>query len=262
MYTPFITTLHYKNFPQWFVPIILFISLFLTYETIWTLWQTPIPATIILFFISIALLLFFRSIKMCIIFIGVSLFGTLHDIYFIAHDLWHYKETTIGTIPLYLPLTWGIISIIIIATFKTILILLKERYHNPPSFTTALTSTLATLGIALLGMAHLSMHQPVLIALFILIDVLYTLIMRSVPLMIIGIIALSGGTLGEITSVAIGAWHYPSGTIAGIPPFIFIGWDIIGIIIAGTYITLDAQDAPWRHIISGKSSSTRANHQH
>ncbi len=236
----------YKAFPHWYVPLILIVTLIVTYSTLWLFWDKPLLAMLILSLLSSMLLFFFRSYKIFAVFILVALLGTLHDLYFIAHGMWFYGAPMHGTvIPLYLPITWGIISIMIVSAFKIIHILTPQKYHTQPPFYVSLGATFGALITALIGMSIFSDNHLLIIGWFILVDIIYLLIMRSLPLALIGIIAVCGGSIGEITSVALGAWSYSSGSITGIPSFIFVGWDVIGMIVAGTYSALDAPDAPW-----------------
>lgn len=117
--------------------------------------------------------------------------------------------------------------------------------HNPPGFLSASIATVLGLIGLVLSMRVFSHHPWQLVLILLGIDILYIFCMRSLPLAIVGIFALAGGAIGDLISVWLGIWNYPAtAKIAGIPPYIFIFWGLIGTLMAGLYIVLDAKDFP------------------
>jgi hypothetical protein len=117
--------------------------------------------------------------------------------------------------------------------------------HNPPNFWPVCILTIFGFFGMILSIRFFSYHSLQLFLILLGLDILYVAYMRSVPLAIVGIFALAGGTIGDLTCIWLGIWNYSATTtIAGIPPYIFIGWDFTGILMAGLYIALDAKDSP------------------
>ena len=220
-----------------------------TYAATWFLADTPILASIPIILVGVLALWYARSTKLVIVYFLFALTGAAQESFFISNGLWSYGSETFLSIPLYLPFVWGNIGILAIGVFKGILLVDKknELYHRPPLFFGSCVFTLAA-ALATLSSIHLFGGYPLTLMLVLLgIDALYAVAMRSVPLALVGIVAMTCGAVGDLVSVSLGIWHYPIGvgeTLAGVPPYIFIGWDIVGLLIVGFYLTLDARDAP------------------
>lgn len=232
-----------KNF------FVLCLVLGVTYAATWFLADTPLLASIPIILVGALALWYARSLKLVIVYILFALTGAAQESFFILNGLWSYGSETFLSIPLYLPFVWGNIGILAIGVFKGILMVDKKQklYHEPPLFIGSCLATLAA-ALATLYSLYLFSGEPLtlILALFC-IDVTYAALMRSLPLALVGIVAMTCGSVGDLVSVSLGIWHYPIGvgeTLAGVPPYIFIGWDIVGLLIVGFYLTLDARDAP------------------
>ena len=211
---------------------------------IWNLWMHDRLAALIITAATLGYIWYFRSTKMLIVALSVGALGTLQDTYFITHGIWRYSSMHGAIIPLYVPALWAAIGCIVIGLFKFIAHITRAHpllsYHRPRPAHHQLVATVLALTAALAALATLADTIPLLALTFLAIDIAYVTFMRSVPLALVGATVFLFGMIGEITAVSFGAWAYANGTFHGVPPFIFFGWDVIGTVIVGTYMTLDA----------------------
>jgi uncharacterized membrane protein YoaT (DUF817 family) len=237
-----------KNF------LFLCVVLGISYASVWILGRKPWLALLPIVLTSILALLYIRSWKLLLVYIFFALYGTGMEIFFITNGFWSYDVNSFLSIPFYLPFIWGNIGILSVGIFKGIIMVFGNRLrHNPPPFLQSCIATaLGFIGLAL--SVRFFSHYPLrLVLILLVIDILYVLYMQSIPLAIVGIFALAGGTIGDLISVWLGIWSYSAtAKVAGIPPYVFIGWDLNGILMAGLYIVLDTQDSPIPHWIKKK----------
>lgn len=245
----------YKNFSP--IKNFLFLCLVLgvSYVSVWFFGKKPWLADFPIILIGILALLYLRSWKLLFVYILFSFLGTGLEMFFIAKGFWSYGTNSFMSVPLYLPFIWGNISILCIGIFKGSILVFGNRIrHNPPRFSQVCIATaIGIIGLSL-SVLILSDHPWILVLALLCIDVIYVYYMQSVPLALAGICSLLGGTVGDLSCVWLGIWSYSAtAKIAGIPPYIFIGWDIMGLLIVGTYIALDAQDSPLSHWMNKKN---------
>lgn len=222
--------------------LVLVCALCINYISVWSLSSSPALATIPIALVCVALILFARSWKLALVACIFAIIGAGQEAFFIANGLWNYDTVSFLSIPLYLPFTWANISILVVGIFQGLLQLKTtlHLYHRPPSFSRAFWTT----GVAFLAVL-LAIYQwadePVrLVMFFLIIDLVYVTVMRSIPLAIVGLIAMVAGSIADLVAVPLGIWSYPSGGhLAGIPGYIFLGWDIVGLFAAGLYLTID-----------------------
>lgn len=240
---------YYRDYPHPLTYMLLNAALAVSYASAWLLWEHPVIAAVPVALTGVLLLAYFRSIKLAVVYAVFAAGGAWHEAYFIGHGLWHYGAPSYSGIPFYLPFVWGNIGILAVGALHVFLHF-RERwhlYHRPPGFVRGAAATIVGVLVALWLIRHHANTPIVLAGYLLLVDLAYVTIMRSVPLALVGFFALLGGGVGDLVSVAIGVWGYPTSTLAGIPLYIFIGWDVIGLFIAGTYLTLDAPGSPLAH---------------
>ena len=220
-----------------------------SYFCVWFLGKNPWQAMVPIILVGVLALFYLRSWKLFLVYIFIAILTSGLEILFITYGFWAYKVDSFWSIPIYLPFVWGNIGILCVGGLKGIMMISGQRFlHSPPRLSSALILTLLGLIALVLSVRNFA-GQPFLLVLILLcIDILYVVFMRSIPLALVGIIALTCGTIGDLTSVWLGVWNYSAiSKIAGVPPYVFIGWDIMGLMIAGLYLTLDAPDAPLPH---------------
>jgi uncharacterized membrane protein YoaT (DUF817 family) len=238
---------YYKNFSARENFIIGFSLLLLSYASVWFLGKNPLLAAVPIAMAGALFLFYTRSWKLFLVYFLFALGGTLQEIFFISKGFWSYTSGSFLSVPLYLPFVWGNIGAIAIGAFKNIIIADKNHrlLHRPPGFRKICLILFLTAAAALIGIRMFAQEPVKLIAVFLVIDILFVLHMRSLPLAIVGLFAMAGGTIGDLIAVALNLWNYPlPNTWAGVPPYIFIGWDVVGLLIVGFYLALDAPDAP------------------
>ena len=237
----------YKNFSAGENFLILISVLFLSYASVWLLGGTPLLAAIPIALAGALFLFYTRSWKLFLVYFLFALGGTLQEIFFISKGLWSYSSGSFLLVPLYLPFVWGNIGGVAIGAFKGIVILDKNQrlLHRPPNFGKICLIIFLTGVAALLSIRFFYQNPLTLIAILLCLDIVYILFMRSLPLAIVGLFAMAGGTIGDLIAVWLKLWSYPlQNTWAGVPPYIFIGWDVVGLLVVGFYLALDAPDAP------------------
>lgn len=237
----------YKRFSHTINFGVTLVLLGISFVSVWIFGGIPWIAMVFIFIPGFLTLFYLRSRKLFLVYLIFFCVGTLQEVFFISRGAWSYQETSRFLIPAYLPFVWGNISILCVVALKGILMLHSARglLHEPPGFSVILRTILFSAMFALGGLLLFYQQPTVLIGIFLIIDVFLVFSIRSVPLAIVGLMALFFGAIGDLVSVALGRWSYPPiGTIAGVPGYIFIGWDIVGLIIAGMYLALDASDAP------------------
>lgn len=230
---------------------ILIVTLGINYGAVWLWWQTPIRATLPILITSILLLLYARSRKLLITYLLFALGGAGQEAFFIASGVWEYHSASFFAIPFYLPFIWGNIALLVVGLLRGILQLHDQFHlpHRPPVFQKISLITLGTIVLVLLSIYWFSETPRLLFALFIILDIAYVVSLRSAPLALVGLVALCMGSIADLIAVPSGIWSYPiHGTTSGIPAYIFLGWDIVGLLAGGIYLTLDAweehQEAP------------------
>jgi hypothetical protein len=223
---------------------------------VWIFWKKPLLATLPIALISIFALLYIRSWKLFFVYIFFAIFGVGMEAFFIANGFWSYGASSPMSVPFYLPFIWGNISILTVGIFRGFVMVFGKRlWHNPPHFLSACIITLFGIAGLVLSMRFFSQYPLQLVLILLGIYILYFLYMQSLPLAIAGICALAGGAVGDLISVWLGIWSYPTtAKIAGIPPYIFIFWCLVGTLMAGLYVVLDAKDAPIPHWMKKKNS--------
>lgn len=240
----------YKTVSPAYNFLILTVVLFTSYSSLWLFSERPLIATVPIALAGVAFLCYAKSWKLLIAAVIFSFFGTAHEAFFIRQGFWSYTTASFLAVPLYLPFIWANIGILAIALFKGILLIDHKRRlcHRPPLFLDTLILTVSTIIISLLCIFLFAQTPLILAGVFLCIDILYIIAMRSIPLALVGAVTLIAGSIADLAAVPLGIWQYPiEGTLSGIPPYIFIGWDIIGLLVVGTYLVLDAEDAPWAH---------------
>lgn len=229
-----------KNF------LLLLAILLTSYITVWFLGSSPLLASVIIAVPGILFLLYVKSWKLLVTMVFAALIGTGHEIFFIQQGYWSYHEPSFFSVPAYLPFIWANIGLLSVALYKGLL-LIDIRHpllHRLPHFRSALFLTVATLSLALLALYLFAPKPGLLVIIFLALDVLYVWSMRSIPLAIVGICTFVAGAIGDLVSVPLGIWSYPvtSASFLGVPVYIFAYWDIIGIMLAGMYATLETLD--------------------
>lgn len=222
--------------------LILVGALLINYLSVWTLSASPGLATIPIALTCFSLLLYARSWKLALVALVFALAGAGQEAFFIANGLWSYETVSYFSIPLYLPFTWANIAILVVGIFQGLVQLktVLHLYHVPPTFPRALWGT-GLAAAAVLVAIHQWADSPIRLIIFFLgIDIAYITVMRSVPLALVGLIAMAAGSIADLVAVPLGLWSYPAGGhFSGIPGYIFLGWDIVGLFAAGLYLTLD-----------------------
>lgn len=121
--------------------------------------------------------------------------------------------------------------------------------HKPPRFFILVVTLSFAIIFSLASIFFFWEHVILLFLLFILIDIFLIYMVRSIPFALVGITALLCGSLGDLVSVATERWSYSvGGTVFGVPPYIFIGWDIVGLFIIALYLTLEAFEKERLHL--------------
>lgn len=224
------------------------VVLLVSYLSTFFLWREPILAALPIVAAGIVGLLTLRSYKVLALYLLFALVGAGHEALFITQGLWEYHAESFFEIPFYLPFVWGNIALLAATCLKAILILDRGQrlYHQPPRFFVSAGSTLLLAALAFLSIYFLNDRPGALIGALLLLDILYLLVMRSVPLALTGLMAFSSGAVADLVAVPLGIWTYPSldWSVFGIPLYIFVGWDVMGLLMAGFYLTLDAPDSP------------------
>jgi len=219
-----------------------------SYIAVWFFEAHPLVAAGIIALPGILFLLYAQSAKLLAVTLLAALAGTAHEVFFIQEGYWWYREASFLGIPAYLPVIWANIGILSVAIYKGILIIDRKKYllHILPPFPKALGLTVSAILASLFGIFFLAPHPFWLMAFFLIIDILYVYWMRSIPLALVGILALGAGSTADLIAVPLGIWQYPMSTASflGVPLYIFIGWDVVGILLAGLYITFDLLDTP------------------
>ncbi|QQS60922.1 MAG: hypothetical protein IPN70_03460 [Candidatus Moraniibacteriota bacterium] len=226
-----------KNF------IILLCFLFINLLSVWLLGHTPWLATIPILLSGILALYASKSKKLLIVYYTFALIGSLHEMFFISMNVWTYDKTSFLSIPLYLPFVWGNISILCISLYKGIFTLkiFQSLPHNPPKSSTIFLAFIFAFIFSILSIYFFWSEPSLVFILFILIDIFLVFIIRSAPFAIVGINALGCGALGDLVAVNISRWSYSvENTIFGVPSYIFIGWDIVGLLMVSLYLALEA----------------------
>ncbi|MFZ1654425.1 MAG: hypothetical protein WBO92_02550 [Candidatus Moraniibacteriota bacterium] len=233
---------HYKNFSPGVNFFILVGALFINYISVWFLSTSPGLATIPIALTCFSLILYARSWKLALVAGVFAVAGAGQEAFFIANGLWSYETVSFLSIPLYLPFTWANISILVVGIFQGLLRLKTtlHLYHKPPAFSQALWMTGVAALAVLLAIHHWAEVPLRLVLFFLFIDFAYIAVMRSVPLAMVGLIAMAAGSIADLVAVPLGLWSYPAGGhFSGIPGYIFLGWDIVGLFAAGLYLTID-----------------------
>ncbi len=231
----------YRRLSKSVLAVVLIGIFVMLHVVLWWLWDVEVVAVIVASVLLLGGLVLFRSWKLLATVVLVMIGGTLQDIYFINSGLWAYMGGG-SDMPNYIPIVWGIIAMLLVVLYKVVWIVLRkfpqQITHRPPGTVIGLTATALALTLALFALANLSSAPIVLIGVFLVISATYLLFMRSVPLAIVSAITLVFGALGELIGVSFGAWSYGQGALGGVPIYIFFGWDIIGAVVVGTYISL------------------------
>lgn len=236
---------YYKNISAKMNFLLLLLVLFVSYISVWALRESPFTASVCIAVTGITFLCYTRSWKLTLIYGISATVGTLQELFFISKGLWIYHIESSSSIPFYLPFVWGNIGIIVVSAFKGMRILDRKKrlFHNPPRFIPIITLLILFISTTFFSLNTLYRTPEILIAVFFLLDVAYILLMRSAPLALVGFFSFVGGAIGDLISVSLGIWSYPEGiSFFHVPLYVFIGWDIIGLFIAGLYVALDARD--------------------
>lgn len=226
---------------------ILMVVLSVNYLAVWLWWQTPYLATFPILLTGILLLLYARSQKLWITYILFALGGAGQEILFISSGIWEYSSTSFFAIPIYLPFIWGNIALLVVGLLRGILQCQEQLHfpHHPPRFSRAFLSTLLLIVFIVLSIYWFAENPKLLFALFLAADIAYLIAQRSVPLAFVGLVALCMGSLADLIAVPAGIWFYPlHAPTTEIPAFIFLGWDIVGLLAGGIYLTLEAWETP------------------
>lgn len=230
--------------------LVLVSALLLNYSSVLYLSTLPLLATLPIALTGFALILYTRSWKLALVASVFAIIGAGQEAFFIARGLWHYETTSFLSIPLYLPFVWANIAILIVGLFQGLLQLRTKLhlYHAPPRFLQTFLATGSAAFTVMFAIYHWADRPSQLIVLFLFIDIVYVAVMRSVPLAIVGLIAMLAGSIADLIAVPLGIWHYPSGGyFSNIPGYIFLGWDIVGLFAAGLYLTVDSWDQKRTH---------------
>lgn len=233
---------HYKNVSPATNFLILVGALFINYVSVWLLSKSPLLAALPIALTCLSLLLYARSWKLTLVALLFAVVGAGQEAFFIANGLWNYQTVSFLLIPLYLPFTWANISILIVGLFQGLLQLRTalHLYHAPPHFLRAFLATGFAALAVILAIYHWADTPGRLVIFFLCVDLAYVFVMRSVPLAIVGLIAMAAGSVADLVAVPLGLWSYPAGGhFSGIPGYIFLGWDIVGLFAAGLYLTID-----------------------
>jgi hypothetical protein len=236
---------HYKSLSSVTNFFVLVGALLVNYLSVLYLSTVPLLATLPIAFTGFALILYARSWKLAIVTSVFAILGAGQEAFFIAHGLWHYETTSFLSIPLYLPFVWANIAILIVGLFQGLLQLRTKLhlYHAPPHFLQTFLATGSAAFAVIFAIYHWADSPSQLIVLFLFIDIVYVAVMRSVPLAIVGLIAMLAGSIADLIAVPLGLWSYPSGGyFSNIPGYIFLGWDIVGLFAAGLYLMIDSWD--------------------
>ena len=222
---------------------ILFVFLLINLASVWILGDIPWLASFPIALSGFLALLYSRSSKLFLTYIIFALAGAFQEIFFISFGIWSYKDTSFFSIPLYLPFIWGNIAILCISFFKGIFMVkpFSLWFHRTPRFFILISALLFAIIFSLVSIFFFWERPFLLFVLFVLIDVFLIYMVRSIPFALVGITALLCGSLGDLVSVATERWSYSvGGTFFGVPPYIFIGWDIVGLLIIAFYLALEA----------------------
>lgn len=222
--------------------LILLLALIINYGAVWFWWDTPIIVLYPILIVSILLLGYARSWKLLFTYIIFAFVGAGQEAFFATIGLWHYQNATFLSIPIYLPFIWGNIAILAVGLFQGIRGLNQKRgfYHHPPSFLRVLLATTSAIPL-LIFMGYFFSDSPTLLTLLLIgFDIGYVIFLRSVPLALVGIVTFLCGSLSDLVALQSGIWNYPSGGLfSNIPSYVFIGWDIVGLIAVGIYLIFD-----------------------
>jgi uncharacterized membrane protein YoaT (DUF817 family) len=237
----------YKKLSTFKNYLILSSLLFFSCISVWFFGKNPLLASIPILAIGILFLLYIKSWKLFIVYVLFASLGTIQEIFFISRGLWFYSKESFLLVPLYLPFVWGNIGLIAVSAFKGIRMIDRKKrlLHNPPNFWLICIITFCTGIAAILSIRLFYLETVKIVTILICIDIVYIFLMRSIPLAFVGLFSMIGGAVGDLVSVSLNLWSYPlENTFAGVPPYIFIGWDVIGLLIVGLYLALDSSDAP------------------
>jgi len=237
---------YYKNFSPVKNFFFLFFILGVSYLSVWFLGKRPVLAALPIILAGALALFYFRSWKLLLTYISFFIFGTWMEIFLINNGFWTYGTKSFLAIPFYLPFIWGNIVILCIGILKGIPMVFGRRFQQrPPRFLPSFLLTLALFPVLTLSTLFFADHLLLMVIFLFCVDILYVIYMKNIMLAFVGIFALACGTIGDLTFVWLGIWSYSAAVkVAGVPPYIFIGWDLTGILMAGLYMILDAPDSP------------------
>ena len=221
---------------------------------IWFLWHTPWAVLVVTVIGSIALLVLFRDPRITFIYCIIALSMTLTEILAVHAGIWTYTTSTFLNIPVFVLSVWGNIGIIAASMYKLARIITGEPMpvaHTRHAWHMQMMWLVFFAFITLAALLLAWESVMIATALVIIIKTAQILIShhtqhKTALIVFIGAI-IGGAIIGEITSVALGIWHYNTETLFGLPLFIYITWGSTGLIIAELYVILSSPFLSFNH---------------
>jgi len=222
--------------------------------TVWFLWRTPW----LVFALTVAggavLLFLFHSTRITLVYILTALVMTATEILAVTVGIWSYTAPTFYGVPAFVISVWGNIGIIAASMYKLARNITHEempRARTHRALRIQVTWLLVFAGTSLLVLLFLWQHIVLATTLLVALKLAQIRTMHATEYRAATILFLStivgGAVIGEVTSVALGVWHYNTDTIFGLPLFIYFSWGSTGLIIAEAYTILSSPLVLRRH---------------
>ncbi len=238
---------HYFMASRKYITITLIAVTILNCVTVWFLWRMPWLVFALTFTGGAILLRLFHDFRIIAVYLLTAVAMTATEILAVTIGIWTYTMPTFYGVPVFLLSVWGNIGIIATSMYKLARNITHEkmpraRTHNELY---AQVTWLLIFGGISLSVLVFAWHD-IALATILLIGIKIAQIVKmhhmehkAATILFLSTI-LGGAIVGEITSVALGVWHYNTDTIFGLPLFIYFSWGSTGLIIAETYTILSS----------------------
>ncbi len=224
---------------------LLFTLLFASYASVWWWAHEPVRAAIAIACLVVPFLAYIKSQKLLVVALLAALLGTAHEAFFASQGYWTYRVASWASIPSYLPSVWAVIGVLSVAIYKGLLRVCSTWLPpaRPLSRSAALALTLSGFGLVFWSIWEAASEPWFVVILFVLIEAAYLVIWRNLALALVGGFTLLAGMLADLCFVSLGVWSYPESAARwhSVPVYIFAYWNIMGVLLAGLYASLDSR---------------------
>jgi len=217
-------------------PFLVGVGFVAIYLSIWFGWQDSRIPTIVAAVVGLVLLAHFNSRKMIVVYLIGMLCGTGMEILSVLQGFWTYQNDTLFGVPPYLFAVWGAIGLFGVSIYKFLGGSAQEaQYFSHGTtlkrgFMVFMLPALAVLctwlfwhdGFSALGLVSILAFAQLWH-------------FHSRALLVVFIISIFGGIIGDIVSVPQGIWYYADAAGAQIPLVIFPAWGMVGVFFATLY---------------------------